>query len=222
MLNSSTFIFGTFVNVTYLVGIFRAIPLLTFHQSTANREDNQSKPTRYIPSKRSLATIYWTFVITFSLIVFILSFIRGYVILIRNDRMNNIISTIMLIIIGITNISIVFGYFKYGGLLFTLINECALITGGKDFKVKLQGEIHKAHVNKIRILSFSISILVLWSSTSYFIFAILGTLTKGNPVMLYILIIVNKFFSVFFILGTFAGIFYWYVVVDDADTFEVA
>ncbi|RHZ84829.1 hypothetical protein Glove_74g278 [Diversispora epigaea] len=232
IINGSSWIFGTCVSATYLVGIFRAIPRLTFHQSTTNREDNQSKPTTsFIPNQRSLATIYWTFIITFSIIIFTLTSIRGYAVSTHKDNMNNTVSLIILFVIGISNISIVLCFLKYGGLLFTLINECALITGGKDFRVRVQSELHKSYVNKLRILSSSITILVLWSSMSCFVFSILGTMAKGSTVMLYILIIVNKLLTVLGILVTFSGVFYYQlsaaktnsiVDVDDTDTFDVA
>ncbi|RHZ84825.1 hypothetical protein Glove_74g271 [Diversispora epigaea] len=178
MLNGSNFVFGTYANATFLVGIFKAIPRLAFYRSTTNRDDNKSKPTSFIPNERSLATIYWTFIIIIGSTILLLTILRGYSIFIHNNDMNYIIYMIILFIIGISNIFIVLCFIKYGRLLFTLVNECVLITGGNDFRIEVQGqgELYKSYVNKLKILSFTLSVLVLWSSISCFTFPLLGAL----------------------------------------------
>ncbi|CAB4381245.1 unnamed protein product [Rhizophagus irregularis] len=72
IINFSGWAFVQFAIATYIAGIFKAIPKLTFHRQTA------CKQAKFIPAYQSVLFIYWIFIITVGSLIFVLSCLRGY------------------------------------------------------------------------------------------------------------------------------------------------
>lgn len=115
---------------------FKAIPKLTFHRPTA------CKQTKFIPAYQSVLLIYWTFIITVGLLIFVLSCLRGYF-QSKSERNNFVISQgFLLIILSISNIVFILCLFKYGRLLVVLTQESVKLTNGRN-------EPYNAYLKKV-------------------------------------------------------------------------
>ncbi|GBB95127.1 hypothetical protein RclHR1_02480026 [Rhizophagus clarus] len=167
IINFSGWAFIQFAIATYIAGIFRTIPKLTFHRPTACRQ------TKFIPTYHSVLFIYWIFVITVGLLVIILSYLRGYF-QGKNDRNNLIISqAFLLIILSISNIVFNLCLFKYGRFLVVLTQESVNLTNGRD-------EAYNAYLNKLKTINFSLMVVVSWTSISFFLWSMCSLTIKVN------------------------------------------
>ncbi|PKY15319.1 hypothetical protein RhiirB3_466638 [Rhizophagus irregularis] len=72
IINFSGWAFVQFAIATYIAGIFKAIPKLTFHRQTA------CKQAKFIPAYQSVLFIYWIFIITVGSLIFVLSCLRVF------------------------------------------------------------------------------------------------------------------------------------------------
>ncbi|GBB83558.1 hypothetical protein RclHR1_10260001 [Rhizophagus clarus] len=176
-INYGGWTFSQFAIVTYIAGTFKIISKLAFHRPTENHHNNVAP---LIPGHKTVVILYWTYIIYIGVIVTIFSCLEGYSKLIENIVLYKLSQGILLINLSIVDILCVLGLVKYGRLLVVLTNESViLVSGGKE-----KQETHKTHLQKLKIINFALTAIVIWCSIISLLWAfVILAFSKSSYVM---------------------------------------
>ncbi|KAF0553517.1 hypothetical protein F8M41_020246 [Gigaspora margarita] len=183
--------FGWIAVATYLVSIFKVLPRLALNQHTvfsidADLPESHLTANRFIPNIKSVFKIYWTYTIVILIYTLILSILRGYFQGIGERRSFNIAHSLLELGLGISDVLGVVCFIKYGRLIVKLLDESAILIGLADIKNSQRKasflESYRVHLKKLKIMNFSLLIIVCWCGFFGFFIALMGmTITMYMP-----------------------------------------
>ncbi|KAF0559049.1 hypothetical protein F8M41_007020 [Gigaspora margarita] len=206
--------FGCIAAATYLVSIFKVLPHLALHTNTVFDIEvaNNLIIDHFIPKDSTVLKIYWTFIIIMITTSLILSILKGYFQMVDKELLFNIIQTTILIEYCGAYILGALCFIKYGRLVVKLLDESAKIMGLEDIR-KSENKAsrlvnYRTYLNKLKIMNFSLSILVCWLGVLSF-FLVLFRNKIGEYLTLYIILAFISFDGTAIImLITLFGIIY--------------
>ncbi|CAG8644104.1 18223_t:CDS:2 [Dentiscutata erythropus] len=131
---------------------------------------------QFIPNDNTVLTIYWTFTIAIIITSLILSILKGYFQMVDKESLFNIIQSTILIEYCIAYMLGGLCFIKYGRLVVKLLDESTKIMGLEDIRISeskaLRLQSYRTHLNKLKVMNFSLSVIVCWLAVMAFFVAL--------------------------------------------------
>ncbi|CAG8548700.1 10347_t:CDS:2 [Acaulospora morrowiae] len=159
---------------TYMVGIFKTLPRLAFHQINTFNGDKH-----FIPGDRLIKLSYWAFVIITTNLTLISAILKGYYQTIGDEQGSSMFLSIFLAVIFAAEAITFACFIKYGRLLVELLNGSARLSGVSD-DISQESIVkfakYKMYVTKMKLTNSILTVVVGW----YTVFSLLLLLLRDK------------------------------------------
>ncbi len=134
--------------VTYLAGVFRTLPRMTFFQPSSENHSTSSttRTAICVPTLVLIKGFYWTLSITLTIVAYGSSILVGYFRMKENRFLLDVFTSTRLVAYGISSIILVIGYGIYGRLLVNLTIQSFELVQGQGGISEAYQETHVTEV----------------------------------------------------------------------------